>query len=72
MYVSLSIYLNTCKGVTHTRIALHKHTHTSTDSQQAEIVTMTSALKNEIGADYSLSLDGAWLNFRDSFFYSLA
>lgn len=45
------------------------HTHTHKDSWQAEIVTKTSgsAVKTDIGPEYSLSLDGARLNFRDSF-----
>lgn len=61
MYVDLSIHPNTCAKV--------RHTHTTANSQQAEIVTMTSgsALKTEIGPEYSLSFDGARLNFRDSF-----
>lgn len=61
IYVVLTAHLN--KGVK------VWHTHTHKDSWQAEIVTKTSgsAAKTEIGPEYSLSLDGARLNFRDSF-----
>ena len=75
MYVIFSIHSSIYAQVRHTHTVLyihtqtHIHTHTPRDSQQAKIVTMTSgsAVKTETGEEYSLSFDGAQLNFRDSF-----
>lgn len=68
--VILSIHPKTCAEVRHTHTQSCINTHTLTSSQKTEIVTMTSGSARkikEIAPEYSLSLDGARLNFRDSF-----
>lgn len=60
--------IHTCSPVNTPVCKGEMHSHSRTDSQQAGIVMMMSgsALKTQIGPEYSLSLDGARLNFRAS------